>query len=103
MEGIPGETAGFFNAEVMRQFCSSPVQVADLFSKLVQSGGFKKMRFVRQNDLTHFVENSIGKVQRCVDNKFERLLEIIQTATGQKAVVVCQYIEKAKKFAAGIK
>src|SRR5260221_13253021 len=63
MEAIPGETAGFFNAEVMRQFCSSPDQVADLFGKLAQPTGFKKMRFARQNELTRFVDQNIAIIQ----------------------------------------
>lgn len=98
-----GQTAGFFNAEAMRQFCSSPVQVEDLFGKLRKSGGFDKMRFAHQKALTRFVDDYLPQVKRCQqaehDTKLGRVLEIIRQARSEKVVIFCHYRETAKALA----
>ena len=96
---VPGQAAGFFNADVMRQFCSSPDQVLALFDKLETPGGFQRMRFARQQDLTQFVRHRRGVVECCRDVKFERLLDIVRNAGEEKAVVFCHYVETAKALA----
>lgn len=106
LEMANGQTAGFFNAEVMRQFCSSPMQVEDLFSKLRKSGSFDKMRFARQKELTHFVDHHLTEVRRCqnsqYDEKLRRVLEIVRSAGSEKVVIFCHYVETAKALAAYI-
>ena len=101
-----GQTAGFFNAEVMRQFCSSPMQVEDLFGKLRKSGSFDKMRFARQKELTRFVDHHLTEVKRCqhsqYDEKLRRVLEIVRSAGGEKVVIFCHYVETAKALASYI-
>lgn len=112
-EETAGKKAGFFNAEVMRQFCSSSFQVADLFSKLAESGGFQKMRFAHQKDLAAFVDLYQSKVQESQqpanDEKLSALLNIIEQSKDEKIVIFCHYRETAKaiaelipKFAKGI-
>lgn len=101
-----GQTAGFFNAEVMRQFCSSPMQVEDLFSRLRKSGSFDKMRFARQKELTRFVDHHLAEVKHCqhsqYDEKLRRVLEIVRSAGSEKVVIFCYYVETAKTLAAYI-
>lgn len=105
-EMINGQTAGFFNAEVMRQFCSSPIQVEDLFSKLRKFGGFDKMRFAHQRDLTHFVDGYLHQVKQHqhpqYDTKLNRVLEIIRQSGNEKVVIFCHYRETAKALAEAI-
>ncbi|MEQ8675347.1 MAG: helicase-related protein [Aggregatilineales bacterium] len=105
-EIINGQTAGFFNAEVMRQFCSSPIQVEDLFNKLRKSGGFSKMRFAHQRDLTQFVNYYLPQVIQHQhpqhDTKLKRVLEIIRHSGGEKVVIFCHYRETAKALAEAI-
>lgn len=101
-----GRRAGFFNAEVMRQFCSSPTQVAVLFDKLRQSGGFQKMRFARQKELTRFVQQHRAFIDGCqepeTDQKLRRILDIVRIATPEKIVIFCHYVETAKALAQAI-
>ena len=103
---INGKIAGFFNAEVMRQFCSSPVQVEDVFNKLRKAGGFNKMRFAHQRELTRFVDQHVSDVKRyqqpTYDAKLRRVLEIVQGASTEKVVIFCHYVETAKALAASI-
>lgn len=100
---MTGKKAGFFNAEVMRQFCSSPFQVADLFTKLEQPGGFQKMRFAHQDDLTAFVDlhqHIVKQSQQPTnDEKLTALLDIISQSKDEKIVIFCHYRETAKAIA----
>ncbi len=101
-----GKPAGFFNASVMRQFCSSPVQVEDVFKKLRKAGGFDKMRFARQPELTSFVDQYLSDVKRNqqhpYDAKLHRVLEIVQGAGTEKVVIFCHYVATAKALTASI-
>lgn len=101
-----GRISGFFNAEVMRQFCSSPVQVEDLFNKLRKADGFKKMRFARQQELSRFVDRYLSVVenykQHLHDAKLSRVLEIIRGAMTEKIVIFCYYLETAKALTKSI-
>jgi superfamily II DNA or RNA helicase len=101
-----GQTVGFFNAEIMRQFCSSPVQVEDSFAKLRKFGGFDKMRFARQKELTQFVDRYLYQVKQYqhleYDRKLRRVLEIIRQSGDEKVVIFCHYRETAKALADAI-
>ncbi len=93
-----GVKAGFFNAEVMKQFCSSPAQVLDLFAKLEKSGGFAQMRFTHQAELTTFVRErrlAVDALKTDNDPKYAALKSVLDGANG-KTVVFCHYIETAK-------
>lgn len=102
-DSTPGRKAGAFNAEVMRQFCSSPVQVSNLFGKLKKEGSFEKVRFVAQNELTNFVNRYQSRIdhqwnsQR--DSKLKLVVEIVRAAGDAKIVIFCHYIETAKALA----
>lgn len=101
-----GQISGFFKAEVMCQFCSSPAQVEELFRKLSKPGSFDKMQFAHQEDLTDFVERYLHQIQQCqhlpYDTKFKRVLEIIHQSANEKVVIFCHYRATAKALAAGI-
>ena len=99
-----GRGAGLRKAEIMKQFCSSPTQTADLMEKLATSGGFAKTRFANQSELTRFVKQYHGEVERSKshDDKFSRLLEIIRATSG-KVVVFCHYRRTARDVAQRLK
>jgi superfamily II DNA or RNA helicase len=99
-----GRKAGFFNAEVMKQFCSLPVRVETLFNQLADGEtGFEKIRFARQEELTNFVQQKLSLVQRhkSVENdpKLKRIFEIIENAQigkKRKIIIFCHYIKSTK-------
>jgi superfamily II DNA or RNA helicase len=88
---------GLIKAEMMKQFCSSPAQTLDLMTKLGRAGGFKKMRFANQDELTRFVKSQRKRVEREKGNdlKLRALLEIIH-GTSEKIVVFCYYRQTAR-------
>ncbi len=92
-----GRGAGLRKAEVMKQFCSSPAQISELFIKLRKEGGFAKTRFAYQAELTAFVDQytSLVKRSRGDDDKFRKLIRIIET-TQEKVVVFCHYRRTAR-------
>lgn len=97
-EPLIGVKAGFFNAEVMKQCCSSPAQVLDLFAKLEKPGGFPNMRFTSQAELTNFVREyrkTVDALKAAGDPKYIALKQSIEQAGG-KVVVFCHYLETAK-------
>jgi superfamily II DNA or RNA helicase len=89
--------SGLIKAEMMKQFCSSPAQTLDLMSKLSRIGGFKKMRFANQDELSSFIKRQRKVVERekGSDAKLRALLEIIR-ATSEKVVVFCYYRQTAR-------
>lgn len=99
---MAGQRTGFFNAETMKQFCSSPVQVESRFEKLAQPNGFENMRFAHQKELTHFVRVSMPFIRKFQspenDSKLRRVIEIIQQARmdGRKVIIFCHYLETAR-------
>ena len=99
-----GRGAGLRKAEIMKQFCSSPAQTLDLMEKLATAGGFAKTRFANQSELTRFVNQHRKEIERSKgqDDKFRRLLEIIQAADG-KVVVFCHYRQTARDVAQRLK
>ncbi|MDX2138849.1 MAG: DEAD/DEAH box helicase family protein [Chloroflexota bacterium] len=99
-----GRGAGLRKAEVMKQFCSSPAQIEDLFRKLRKEDGFAKTRFVHQAELRTFVDHNVPDVQRNRGNdvKFRQLLEIINQTPG-KLVVFCHYRQTARALSEHLK
>ncbi|MGQ9889364.1 MAG: DEAD/DEAH box helicase family protein, partial [Aggregatilineales bacterium] len=101
---LPGRKVGFFRANVMREFCSSPAQAEATLKKL-RDGGYDKMRFARQDDLSRFVSDRLPEVQRCKerehDPKLDRVLQIIEEAViaRRKVIIFCFYIETALHLA----
>lgn len=88
---------GLIKAEMMKQVCSSPAQTLDLMTKLGRAGGFKKMRFANQDELSRFVKSQRKRVEREKGNdlKLRALLEIIH-GTSEKIVVFCYYRQTAR-------
>ena len=88
---------GLIKAEIMKQFCSSPAQTLDLMRKLGRAGGFTKMRFANQDELSHFGRKQRKRVEREKgnDDKLRALLEIIH-GTSEKVVVFCYYRHTAR-------
>jgi hypothetical protein len=105
---MSGQRTGFFNAETMKQFCSSPVQVESRFEKLAQPNGFENMRFAHQKELTIFVGTKMPLIRKYQnpgsDPKLRRVIEIIQEARmeGRKIIVFCYYLETAKHLTQAI-
>jgi hypothetical protein len=99
-----GRGAGLRKAEVMKQFCSSPAQIEDLFRKLRKEDGFAKTRFVHQAELKTFVDHNMPDVvrNRDTDGKFQQLLDIIAETPG-KLVVFCHYRQTARALSEDLK
>lgn len=99
-----GRGAGLRKAEIVKQFCSSPAQIKDLFTKLAKEGGFEKTRFANQAELTRFVQRHAKAIERHsgADTKFRHLVEIIK-ATHHKVVVFCYYRRTARNVSEQLK
>lgn len=87
-------------ARMLHQFCSSASQIEDLFEKLSFAGGFDKLRFFQQSALTEFVSQKRILLDRLlnhqVENKIEKLLEIIGLHDKEKIVIFCVYRQTAR-------
>ncbi|MDH5720736.1 MAG: helicase-related protein [Spirochaetia bacterium] len=97
---LSGKRMPFFEAGVLPRICSSPAEISHLFSKLETEGGFERMRFQYQKELTSFVKDKKNFLQpyaayEKVDAKLQSLIDIIIENPEEKIVVFCVYRQSA--------
>ncbi len=104
---VAGYRDALFEARVVHQFCSSVKQIDSLFSKMEQENGFDKLRFENQEILADWVAKARIEIQpflsqqidACNDEKIQKVVSIIQSFPGRKAVIFCYYRETSKYIA----
>jgi len=99
-EGESGRRDPLFEARLLHQFCSSPAQAADTLEKLAIEGGFERMRFHNQRELTALTEKLHNWLKALTDQKFAELTEIIEAHKNEKVIIFCIYRETARYVAA---
>jgi superfamily II DNA or RNA helicase len=96
--GISGKIDYLFEARLLHQFCSSAAQVKVTLDKLSREGGYDKMRFEAQEQLTVLASALLHRINKIPDEKISRLTEIVREHAGEKMVIFCIYKETAKEL-----
>lgn len=94
---VRGRRNAFFEALVLHQICSSSGQAKELLSKLAD-GGFDKMTFARQSELTDYVKSFLQNSHAPAlenDSKIDLLVRILKDHP-EKTVIFCHYRETAR-------
>lgn len=87
-----GKRDPLFEARLMHQFYSSEAEVESALNKLRIEGGFEKMRFQKQDDLTKKIDEYLAQNSNLKENKKnENLLNIINRHSSEKIVIFCHY------------
>ncbi len=94
-----GRRDPLLEARLLHQFCSSPAQVVSTLEKLQTEGGFTKLRFQSQAELTALTLKLIPDAKAARDLKLETLREILAYHEGEKIVIFCIYRETARYLA----
>jgi superfamily II DNA or RNA helicase len=103
-EPLPaGSRDALFEARLMHQFCSSHAQVAEALKKLSREGGYERMRFERQAELSAVAERMLSELIRLPDLKLHKLAEIIERHRDEKIVVFCIYQQTARSLVQSLK
>ncbi len=108
--GIGGRRDPLFEARLLHQFCSSPAQVLDALHKMSVEGGYEKMRFEFQKELSDLALEEKSRLEvNNTDDKIVKLCEIIKEHQDEKIVIFCIYkytaqylLEKLTKQFTGI-
>jgi len=88
-----------WEAQIVHQACSSLKQLDELLSKLSYEGGFDKIRFHNQEELTAFSVEMRQHLQLLLyenDVKIQKLAELIKQFEHEKMVIFCHYRETAR-------
>jgi len=93
-----GKIDYLFEARLLHQFCSSEAQVKITLEKLNKEGGYERMRFESQKELTYLTTDLLSRLKKISDLKISKLVEIISEHVGEKIVVFCIYKETAKQL-----
>jgi superfamily II DNA or RNA helicase len=94
-----GKIDYLFEARLLHQFCSSSAQVRVTLEKLSKEGGYEKMRFESQKELTVLASALLHRINEVPDEKISRLTDIVSAHAGEKIVIFCIYKETAKELA----
>lgn len=92
-----GRRDPLLEARLVNQFCSSPAEVDLLMGKMSVEGGFERLRFELQDELSRWVALNRPRVQdympggRYDDPKIEAAAGIIRTFPGERFVIFCHY------------
>ncbi|MCB1173875.1 MAG: DEAD/DEAH box helicase family protein [Leptospiraceae bacterium] len=93
-------------ARLIHQFCSSRRQVESLLHKLSFAGGFEKLRFAKQAQLSRFIGAQAQELQNGHDKQTEHkvaiLLEVLKSHPDEKVVIFCVYRETARYVQAAL-
>lgn len=98
-----GRNDPLFEARLMHLFCSSPARVKMTLEQLSREGGYEKMRFEAQTELTILAKSLLEKMETLYDTKFDRLLKILKEHSQDKIVVFCIYKETALELLSKLK
>jgi len=110
-DNISGTRDPLFEARVVHQFCSSIKQIDSLLGKMEQEGGFEKLRFENQEELTGVTADMRRKVAPYLDHdnvdfhddKISKVVDIITNFPDKKIVVFCYYRETSKYVSDSLK
>ncbi|MCX8124543.1 MAG: helicase-related protein [Spirochaetes bacterium] len=95
-----------WEAQIVHQACSSLKQLDELLNKLSYEGGFEKIRFHNQKELSSFAIRMRQQLQSMLyekDDKINKLVELIQRFNNEKIVVFCHFRETARYVNEAIK
>ncbi|MEJ5362720.1 MAG: helicase-related protein [Spirochaetota bacterium] len=88
-----------WEAQVVHQGCSSIKQMDELLNKLSYEGGFERIRFQNQQELTEFClekRKLLKSVMGMSDEKIQKLSHIVEQLKDEKIVIFCHYRETAR-------
>lgn len=92
-----GRRSGSFEAQVMHQGCSSLARFLELLGKLEKEGGYERLRFEKQEELTLMVKDMREKIfpyiedQKTCDDKMNKTIDIISGSGSNKVLIFCHY------------
>lgn len=95
---LAGKADPLFEARLMHQFCSSGAQVKATLENMNKEGGYERMRFEAQAELTLLTDALLDKIATMHDTKLMKLQEIISAYAQEKIVIFCIYKETAKEL-----
>ena len=98
--GPSGKRDALTEARIIHQFCSSSAEAYRVLGQLGEEGGFDKLRFQRQEELSVFAREARRILEGMLtdqgqDPKIRRLRDILQSHPAQKAVIFCTYVSTA--------
>lgn len=91
-----GKRDPLFEARLLHQFCSSPEQVRATLQKLQTEGGFARMRFHRQAQLSALAAEQLRALEQIPDEKYSELEKLLRRHIDEKMVIFCIYRETAR-------
>lgn len=95
-----GKIDYLFEAKLLHQFCSSGAQVRNTLEKLSKEGGYERMRFESQKDLSILAIALLSRLKEVHDQKLSKIFEVVSQHLGEKVVIFCIYKETAKQLVA---
>lgn len=100
---LAGKRDALFEARLIHQFCSSHAQVKEALEKLSCEGGYDKLRFEKQGELTLTTKKFLREVESLPENKFSKLCDILRHYTKEKVVIFCIYRHTALELVQKLK
>ncbi|HRP68286.1 MAG TPA: helicase-related protein, partial [Turneriella sp.] len=102
VQGLFGEEVNsgkrnyLFEARLMHQFCSSAEQVKTALDQLSKEGGYTKIRFAKQKELTVLATEILANFKILKDEKLHALIEVVEKHRNEKIVIFCIYRSTAR-------